>query len=308
MLKPDLRASQQGSFAKPALLACVFYLLSFASQSGASSSQRPELLPPVNDEAIRVGFEERVSALMEEGKTVDVDELLEGLKSKTTDAKLPEPETRKPLSSVELYRKARAATLVFGRVYDCGKCERWHGSLAGVVLIDPSGIAITNYHVMDERESGAFAGMNAAGEIFPVVEILAASEELDLAVVRLAKSDRDFPFVSLSDGDPVGTEVRVVSHPGGRFYTLSEGIVARYFVDPSTKTDRIQITADYARGSSGSGVFNPQGQLTGVVSTTSSIYYSKSKGIQRDLQMVVKSCIPVSAVKGLFVAEATDAE
>lgn len=269
----------------------------------AQEPVKPVLLPPVNDNAIRTNFEKKVTALMEEGETPEVDVLLAGLKTAKTKSKISVlPQSYPELSDAEFYRKARKATLVFGRVYQCDKCDRWHGSNAGAVIIDPSGIAVTNYHVMDHIDSGAFGAMNSDGEVFAVEEVLAASKKDDLAVVRLKKgADKtDFPFVPLSEGDPVGTEIRVVSHPDGRFYTLSEGIIARYFVDKKTKTNRVQITADYARGSSGSGVFNMRGELVGVVAATTSIYYSREKGRDENLQMVVKSCIPVVSVRALF--------
>ncbi len=269
----------------------------------SQETAKPALLPPVNDNAIRVTFEKKVTALMEEGETADVEALLAGLKTARTDTKLTAlPQSYPKLSDAEFYRKARKATLVFGRVYQCDKCDKWHGSNAGAVIIDPSGIAVTNYHVMDHLDSGAFGAMNSDGEAFAVEEVLAASKKDDLAVVRLKKNadGADFPFVPLSKGDPVGTEIRVVSHPDGRFYTLSEGIIARYFVDKKTKTNRVQITADYARGSSGSGVFNMRGELIGVVAATTSIYYSREKGRSENLQMVVKSCIPVASVHALF--------
>ncbi len=90
--------------------------------------------------------------------------------------------------------------------------------------------------------------------------------------------------------------MRVISHPDGRFFSYSEGVIARYFTDRKNRAPRMQITADYARGSSGSGVFNQAGALTGLVSATTSIYYHQSKEEHDNLQMVIKSCIPVAAI------------
>ncbi len=240
---------------------------------------------------------------MKGGESVETGKLLAGLKKKRASVKLSQlPQSYPQLSNSEVYRRARKATLVFGRVYQCDKCDLWHGSSSGAVVIDPSGIAITNYHVMDQPKAGAFGAMTSEGEVFAVTQVLAASEKDDLALVQLAKREdgSDFDYVPLSEGDPVGTELRVVSHPDGRFYTLSEGVIARYFVDQNSRTNRVQITADYARGSSGSGVFNMQGELIGVVAATSSIYYNQKRGVKENLQMVVKSCIPVASVRALF--------
>jgi S1-C subfamily serine protease len=53
------------------------------------------------------------------------------------------------------------------------------------------------------------------------------------------------------------------------------------------------ITADYAKGSSGAPVLDDTGSVVGIVSATNSIYYTPP---QKNLQMVIKSCIPVDAI------------
>ena len=51
-----------------------------------------------------------------------------------------------------------------------------------------------------------------------------------------------------------------------------------------------EITADYARGSSGCPILNVAGQVVGMVRYTNSVYYTQDNGNQRDLQMVFKAC------------------
>ena len=156
------------------------------------------------------------------------------------------------------------------------------------------GVAVTNYHVMENERAGAFGAMTADGSMFAVSEVLAASKKDDLALVRL--EGEKFHPIPVSLGDGVGSEVRVISHPDGRYFSYSEGVIARYFTDRKNRAPRMQITADYARGSSGSGVFSEAGALTGLVSATTSIYYHQSKEQKDNLQMVIKSCIPVAAI------------
>ena len=86
------------------------------------------------------------------------------------------------------------------------------------------------------------------------------------------------------------------------FY-FSKGIVARNYMKSdrsgnSTKYPEMEITADYAAGSSGAPVVDNKGNLIGTVSTTSSIYYNPHQ--QRDLQMVVKGTKPVITLKELI--------
>lgn len=206
-----------------------------------------------------------------------------------------------PLTSPQIYERASRATVMVGHLYQCGKCDKWHPSIAGGVVIDPSGIVVTNYHVMEAAKAETFGAMTAAGEVFPIVAVLAASKADDLAVVRLKTDGKLLDAVPVARiDDPVGSEVRVISHPDGRFFTYSEGIVARYYFEAQAKAPRLQITADYAKGSSGCGVFNERGELTGVVASTNSIYYTVEEGEQKNLQMVVKSCIPAASLRKLL--------
>ena len=85
---------------------------------------------------------------------------------------------------------------------------------------------------------------------------------------------------------------------------MTHGMVSRYNMIMETKHKkagkRMTITADYAKGSSGAPVFNRKGQVVGVVSSTSSIYYSVENGKKENLQMVVKNCIPVESIHELI--------
>lgn len=204
------------------------------------------------------------------------------------------------LSSPEIFARAMRGVLLVGHLYQCGKCDKWHPNIAGGVVIDPIGLAVTNFHVMDAPKAEIFGAMTPDGEVYPIIEVLAASKSDDLAVVRLNTRGRKLDAIALAGDDPVGSEVHVISHPDGRFYTCSEGIVARYYFDQHARAPRVQITADYAKGSSGSGVFNDHGALLGLVSSTTSIYYTQTPEEQRNLQMVVKSCIPVASIRRLL--------
>ena len=79
-------------------------------------------------------------------------------------------------------------------------------------------------------------------------------------------------------------------------------MVSRYnaFRENNRNVRRMSITADYAKGSSGAPVLNNNGEVIGVVSSTNSIYYNKVKGREENLQMVVKNCIPINALRRLF--------
>ena len=84
-------------------------------------------------------------------------------------------------------------------------------------------------------------------------------------------------------------------HYGRRMYE----IMAVWETDATLAT-RSDLTADYAKGSSGSPLFNEKGNVACMVATTHSIYYDVKNNVERNLQMVVKSCVPAESVLKLI--------
>ena len=249
-------------------------------------------------------FERKLTALKNQNKTSNPTDISNQLDAQyRISAKTIEPK-KKIIQTSEIYRAAKTGVLCLGNIYKCDKCPNWHGNIAGGFVISKDGLAVTNFHVMKNEKAGAFGALNINGEIFSIEKVVASSEKDDLAIVKL--KGENFDPLPLKSNSPVGSEVTVISHPEGRFYTVSKGIISRYYFQRSGKekgSPRIAITADFAKGSSGSPVFDNTGSVIGVVASTNSIYYNKTEGIQRNLQMVVKSCIPTSSILALLNEE-----
>jgi S1-C subfamily serine protease len=162
-------------------------------------------------------------------------------------------------------------------------------------VVTSTGAVVTNYHVVDHPSRDTILVMTADQHVFPVEAILAASRAGDLAIMKIsAEGLRPLPVATTPAAAPVGSPISVVSHPDGRFYSYTTGIVSRYMKVHSDgqDVDAVSITADYARGSSGAPVLNPQGHVVAIVMSTESVYYNQSGNEQRNLQMVFKTCIP----------------
>jgi serine protease Do len=241
-----------------------------------------------------------MTALREAGELTSSDILAEQLKRQRHSLQLPVSATGSAQDPAELYARSEAGVIIVANLYKCGRCERWHTNAASGFIIHSDGIAVTNYHVIENERENMLGAMTVDGRTVAISEVLAANKESDIAVIKLAGDN--FTALPLSQGDPVGTPVIVISHPVQRFYTLSTGIISRYFTTrkPGTHSQRMSITADFAKGSSGAPVINPYGEVTGVVSSTSSIYYNKKEGVDVNLQMVIKSCIPAQAIRDLL--------
>ncbi|NCG28508.1 MAG: trypsin-like serine protease [Verrucomicrobiales bacterium] len=272
-------------------------LISLLSARGLSDDSDQ----PINDASIKVQFERKLGKLKDEEKTTDTDLISTQLKEQNKiDADLPKITTAN-LQSSEIYSNRKDGVLCLGNIYKCDRCSNWHGNIAGGFIITSNGLAVTNYHVMKNSKAGAFGAMTIQGQIHPIEKIVASSEKDDLAIVKL-KGD-NFKPLPIAKSAPVGSDVTVISHPEGRFYTVSRGIISRYYKQRGGKekgSPRLAITADFAKGSSGSPVFDTSGSVIGVVAATNSIYYNKSEGIARNLQMVIKSCIPSSSILKLL--------
>ncbi len=88
-------------------------------------------------------------------------------------------------------------------------------------IIDPSGILVTCFHVVDQKpeEAKTLAAVDYDGKIYPVREIIACNRAYDIAIVKI--DGGKFPAVPLADHADVGTPAFTIGHPGRRFYTYT---------------------------------------------------------------------------------------
>lgn len=214
----------------------------------------------------------------------------------------------KNIAASEMAKALKASTVVFASAYDCGRCPDTHIDPASGYVIDADGIVATNYHVVKafttvSRNNVAMTVQMADGGVYPVTDILSSSETNDLCIVRVDTKGQKLKPLPIGEPAMQGDEVFVMSHPAHMFYYLSKGIVARNYldiVDAKTKVKGriMDITADYAGGSSGGPIVDAKGNLVATVSSTRSLYYSPME--QKDLQMVIKATKPVICLKELI--------
>lgn len=212
----------------------------------------------------------------------------------STTVSLPTP---KPLVSKEsnLYEATRKATVIFSSFGLCGNCDKFHPNPASGFIISPDGLVITNHHVVKNASASAFAAMTIDKKIYAVTEVLAANEQADVALVRI--DGKNLPYLPVRKAADLGETVYCLSHPRSRFFTLTKGAASRYMMERGTPW--LEITADYAVGSSGGPVFDATGQVVGLVSMTNSVYAGANRN-NSDLQMVRKICVPSQAILNLI--------
>jgi len=201
--------------------------------------------------------------------------------------------------------------LLVGTLTEGEKAGDWERAVATGFVIHESGIFVTNFHVLDAPHAAILAAMTADGHVYAVKRVLAVAPFPDIAICELDGATGLKPLSVVPNAKP-GTHVRVLSHPDNAFYSMTEGILSRYLVSRADgkMTTMLATTADFAVGSSGGPLFDDCGNVIGMVASTSSVYSGSdddsAKGVAtdsgdsghdtRDLQMVLKMCVPPSDI------------
>ncbi|MBZ9776635.1 DegQ family serine endoprotease [Mesorhizobium sp. CO1-1-8] len=152
---------------------------------------------------------------------------------------------------------------------------RAQSSLGSGVLVDPTGVVVTNYHVIKDADQVKVA--TADGREFDS-KVLLKDETLDLAVLKIT-SDKPFPVIAIGDSDAleVGDLLLAIGNPFGVGQTTTSGIVsalARSHIGVSDSSFFIQTDAAINPGNSGGALINMGGQLVGI----NTAIYSRSGG------------------------------
>ena len=172
--------------------------------------------------------------------------------------------------------------------------QRVQKTLGSGVIVDPSGLVVTNYHVIEGMTEVKVA-LSDKREF--EAQIVLRDPRTDLAVLRL-KGGGNFPVLELGDSDAleVGDFVIAIGDPFAVGQTVTQGIVsalARTQVGISDYGFFIQTDAAINPGNSGGALVDLDGKLVGI----NSAIYSRSGG-----SMGIGFAIPVNMVKSVIVA------
>lgn len=158
-----------------------------------------------------------------------------------------------------------------------GRQQRLQSSLGSGVIVRPTGVIVTNNHVIAGADEITVA-LSDRRE-FDAVVIL-ADEQTDLAILKIEPRDGDeFPWLRLRDSDDVevGDVVLALGNPFGVGQTVTSGIIsalARTQIGVSDYQSFIQTDAAINPGNSGGALITLDGQLVGI----NSAIYSESGG------------------------------
>ncbi|PWR22359.1 DegQ family serine endoprotease [Zavarzinia compransoris] len=147
-------------------------------------------------------------------------------------------------------------------------------SLGSGFVIDPSGVIVTNNHVIQDAEE--ITVTLSDGTKLPA-ELRGKDPKTDVAVL-VVKPSKPLPFVNFGDSDKarVGDWVLAIGNPFGLGGSVSAGIISarNRDINAGPYDDFIQTDAAINRGNSGGPLFNMDGEVIGI----NTAIYSPSGG------------------------------
>jgi serine protease Do len=138
-------------------------------------------------------------------------------------------------------------------------------SLGSGVIVDASGIALTNAHVVDKASDIEVITLDGSKH---KAKVLGLDKKTDLAVLRLDDGKAKFPAARLGDSDrmQVGDWVIAVGSPFGLQSTVTAGIISAKArqIGAGPFDDFLQTDAAINPGNSGGPLVNMQGEVIGI--------------------------------------------
>lgn len=198
-------------------------------------------------------------------------------KPRKVKAQQPNSRRRAPLDDQQLPDELRKFMEEFGRGPLEMPDEGPHVGFGSGFIVDPKGVILTNYHVVDGADQVEITLTD--GRKFPSKEVH-ADPKSDLAIVRIeAKAPLAFLELGDSDAMEIGDRVLAVGAPFGLTGTVTAGIVSakgRSGLRMNLYEDFLQTDAAINPGNSGGPLLNLEGKVIGI----NSAIKSRSGGFQ----------------------------
>jgi Do/DeqQ family serine protease len=159
-----------------------------------------------------------------------------------------------------------------------GEQQQMQRSLGSGVMVDPSGLVVTNVHVIEGADQ---VKVSLSDKREFEAEIVLKDSRSDLAVLKLKDAHEKFPTLDLANSDElmVGDVVLAIGNPFGVGQTVTHGIIsalARTQVGITDYQFFIQTDAPINPGNSGGALVDMTGRLAGI----NTAIYSRSGGSQ----------------------------
>ena len=138
-------------------------------------------------------------------------------------------------------------------------------SLGSGVIVDPTGIALTNAHVVEKATEIEVITLDGSKH---KAKVIGVDKKTDLAVLKLDDGKGKFTYARLGDSDrmQVGDWVIAVGSPFGLQATVTAGIISAKArqIGQGPFDDFLQTDAAINPGNSGGPLVNMQGEVIGI--------------------------------------------
>lgn len=131
-------------------------------------------------------------------------------------------------------------------------------------LVDPSGVILTNYHVI--RDATSARVRLSSGDLYEYVTVLSVDERRDIAVLKIPGFGLPALEMGNSDAVRIGATAIAIGSPMGLENTVSTGIVSGRRQEPEGY-QLLQITTPASAGSSGGPVLSRDGRVIGIAAS-----------------------------------------
>jgi len=143
--------------------------------------------------------------------------------------------------------------------------NRRASSLGSGFVVDPSGLIVTNNHVIADADE--ITAVFTDGSELKVTEVLGRDAKTDLALLRVEPKE-PLPAVKFGDSDKmrVGDWVMAIGNPFGLGGTVTVGVISatKRDIQSGLYDEFLQTDASINRGNSGGPLFNMDGEVIGV--------------------------------------------
>ena len=169
----------------------------------------------------------------------------------------PQQQQHNVVCAADVYKMA-SPSVVLIEVYDDGKVS---GSGSGFI-VSADGAILTNYHVIAHTKHATVRLAN--GDAYDDVSVLDIDKRKDIALIEIKAVDLPPLKLGHSSTVQVGDTLYALGNLLGIFQnTLSEGILSAIRQGDGYKY--FQLSTPISHGSSGSPVFDTQGQVVGII-------------------------------------------
>ncbi len=170
-------------------------------------------------------------------------------------------DSKATLTSDEIYEKYSPAVF-YVIVYDANGEAFATGS---GFFVKSSGVAVTNYHVIDGAHSARIILPDSQKE-YIIAGVYDYDEDEDWAIIKVNGSGFSTLDIATSESVKTGQKIYTIGSPLGLQNTISEGLLSNKIFSESGDFGYYQISAPISHGSSGGALLNEQGQVIGITS------------------------------------------